>query len=149
MGARARKNGREAYLEVPATRPRMDRLEGDAITVILKARSSVRLLRNVSAVSKDFHASVLQARPVVLRHLARAGRQTAEDMIKDIMELNPLTQRLHLPTFEQSAAGNNTRLSRLYPRCGHTRPEQEQAARGARFIWKLHLRFPRPEYEFH
>jgi len=101
MGARATKNGREAYLEVPATRPRMDRLEGDAITVILKARSSVRLLRNVSAVSKDFHASVLQARPVVLRHLARAGRQTAEDMIKDIMELNPLTQRLHLPTFVQ------------------------------------------------
>jgi len=79
----------------------MDRLEGDAITVILKARLSVRLLRNVAAVSKDFQASVTQARPAVLRHLALTGRQKAENIIKDVMELNPLTQRLHLPSFVQ------------------------------------------------
>ena len=65
--------------EVPA--PTTDWLAGDAITVILKARLSVRLIRNVAAVSQDFQASATQARPAVLRHLARAGRQTAEGII--------------------------------------------------------------------
>merc|ERR1712166_1573027 len=87
--------------EVPAfsTPPTMDRFDGDVITVTLKARSSVKLLRNAAAVSKDSQASANQARPAVLRHLARAGRQTAQGIIREIVELNPNCQRPQLPTF--------------------------------------------------
>ena len=78
-----------------------DWLTGDAIIVILKASSSVKLLRIAAEVSKDFEASANQVRPAVLRHLARAGRQTAEGVIKDIAELNPAIERLQLPSFVQ------------------------------------------------
>ena len=73
----------------------------EILSQVITRSHSALALRKVAVTSKDFKQGAIQARPAVLRHLARAGRQTAERIIADIMELNPGTQRADRPTFVQ------------------------------------------------
>ena len=71
----------------------------ELLSHVIATSCSVRLIRKTAVTSKDLNEAARRARPSLLRSLARQGRQTAERVTSQIVQLNPGTQRPDQPTF--------------------------------------------------